>query len=59
MIAGIPADKLIKIHPKMSQQEINKRWAEHFFTPDEEKVISDIESFKERWKKKTGRNIGE
>ena len=52
MIGAIPIDELVKIHPKMTQQQMDRKWAENFFTPDKEKVTTEIEDFKTRWENK-------
>ena len=52
MIVGIPTDDLYKVHPKMSDQEIQKKWALNFFTEDEGMVTTEEEDFKARWERK-------
>jgi len=52
MIAGIPLDDLVKIYPKMTESQINRKWAENFFTPDTDKVTTEIEDFRTRWENK-------
>ena len=32
MVASIPMSELVEVRPKMSKSEIERQWAEHFFT---------------------------
>ena len=59
MISRIPLDELIHVGPKMTKQEKNSKWAEHFFSKNEEKVKDDLDDFNQRWIKKFGKPMGE